>query len=116
MFDINLKLDGLELSSIEEKDLNSIQQWLNSQMYYKKNPIENLLNSKAFYERFLEYYVSECEFFLKIDKKDELVGIIKGRIDFKNPNEVWIWEFVIDEKKKKQGIDRLVLENVLEHF
>lgn len=115
MFDIHINLEDITISSIEREDIIKIQKWIN---YQNCNYIDNTkpLGLKEFYERFLEYYVSEGEFFLKINKKDEIIGILKGRIEFKNPSEVWLWYFLLDTDYRGQGIGSRIIHSVEDYF
>lgn len=115
MFDINIYMDNVLISSIERQDIVKIQKWINYQNYICEDKAERL-GLKEFYERFLEYYVSESEFFLKITKDDEMIGILKGRIEFKNPNEVWIWYFILDNKYRGMGIGSRIIKNIKSYF
>ncbi|MCM0648969.1 GNAT family N-acetyltransferase [Clostridium swellfunianum] len=116
MFDMNVNIDDdIYIRSVKKEDVVSIQKWINNQNY-NLNDKEKPLGLKEIYERFLEYYVSEGEFFLKINKGDALIGILKGRIEFKNPNEVWIWYFLIDKECRNKGIGSKIVEGVENYF
>jgi RimJ/RimL family protein N-acetyltransferase len=115
MFDVHLDLNDLNISSVEKEDIISIQKWINDQNY-GSNDIEKQLGLREFYERFLEYYVSEGEFFLKITKDNNLIGVLKGRIEFKNPTEVWLWYFLIDKDYRGRGIGSEIINSVKEYF
>lgn len=108
MFDINIEFDDIKISSITRDDLSNIQKWINSQ-----DSIYNLthLDLNEMKEIFLQYYINECEFFLKIKKCNELIGIIKGRVEFKNPVEVWILYFIIDKNNRSLGLGTKILNN-----
>ena len=108
MFEINIAYSDIVIKSIEKKDLEQIEKWLSSN--------QNKLSLEEIKDRFLEYYVSECEFFVKIYKKDVFIGLMKGRFEFKNPNEVWINCFLIDEIIRDKGIGSDILENILLYF
>lgn len=115
MFDINVNVEDIRISSIERQDIVKIQKWINYQNHTYEHEREPL-GLKEFYERFLEYYVSENEFFLKITKEDNLIGILKGRIEFKNLNEVWIWYFIIDNKYRRAGYGSRIIKAVESYF
>lgn len=87
MFDVNMKFEDISIISVNKKDLNSIKQLL------------RLNNRKELEDTFLEYYLSECDFFFKILRANNIIGFIKGSIEFKNPNEVWIREFMLSEEE-----------------
>lgn len=115
MFDINIDLDDISISSIEREDIVIIQKWINEQ---NSSNIENEkpLGLKEIYERFLEYYVSESEFFLKIIKDEKLIGVLKGRIEFKTNNEVWFWYFMLDDKLREFGLGSNIIKSVKDYF
>jgi len=69
-----------------------------------------------FYDRYLEYYVSEGEYFLKVLCGSELIGIIKGRIEFKNPNEVWIMCYLIEYKLQHDKMSSTIINEFLKHL
>ncbi len=66
-------------------------------------------------ERFLESYISECEFFLKINKCFKLVGILKGRLEFKNPNEAWLWFFYIDDNYRNTELGNITVKEIMKY-
>ena len=78
MLDIKLTIDNMAILSIQKEDIPYVGDYLESE--YKLQTEELEINN--IYEKFLEYYISENEFFLKInDKKtNEILGIIKGRV------------------------------------
>ncbi|MDP4143854.1 MAG: GNAT family N-acetyltransferase [Bacillota bacterium] len=115
MFDINMQFNDIAISSIEKEDIKAIQQWYNDEKdYFDKN--ENYLEMDELYERFLEYYVSESEFFLKISKHGKLIGIFKGRVEFKNTNKVWIASFIVQHQHKTKEVQDLILKEILNYF
>lgn len=115
MFDISFEFDDINITSLESSDLPHIQKWLNQQSNFYIND-GNPIDSKELHERFLEYYVSEEEFFLKIEKSHKLIGLLKGRIEFKNNNNVWIWYFIIDSSYREKGIGSRILSELRRYF
>jgi hypothetical protein len=114
MFDINIEFDEINISSIENQDLKSVQNWFNNEgLGYKT---ENPLKFNDFYKRFIEYYASECEFFLKINCKQKLIGIVKGRVEFKKDNEVWFTDFLLDNENRNEKISIDILDKVMHYF
>lgn len=112
MLNVELRFDDIYISNIDKKNLPQIQKW----MILQKQLVNDETDLQELEERFLESYISECEFFLKINKKNELIGIIKGRLEFKNPNEVWIWSFYIDDKYKTTNLDDEIITELLNYF
>lgn len=116
MFDVDIIFDDIVISSMQGKDLITAQRWIEYQVQYNDYQKQNYVGLFELYERFLESYVSENEFFLKINKKDELVGILKGRLEFKNPNEVWFWYFLMDNSLSKDGVDKKIINIIIKYF
>lgn len=109
MFDVDIIFDGITVSGIDKSDILKIQHWMNSQ-----RDVE--VNFKDFFERFVEYYMSENEVFLKIERENKILGLLKGRIEFKNNNEFLIWYYIIDDKYRGKGIGSLILNSIQNYF
>lgn len=116
MFDIRLKFENIEILSIEKEDLGYIYKWYVKEESSLHKLQGEAMNENQFYERFLEYYLSECEFFLKIIRDKEFIGIIKGRIDFKNPNEVWLGYMMLDHSFRGMRLGSKVLKAIIKYF
>lgn len=112
MLDVEIGFNDINVSRVEREDLPQIQRWmeLEKQFIGGKNNLEELT------ERFLESYISECEFFLKINKKEDIIGILKGRLEFKIPNEVWIWFFYINNKYRKTSLNIEIIQQLINYF
>lgn len=116
MFDIDIHFEDIIISSIEKEDILAVQRWINKQNLYGEENLNKPLHLEEMIERFLEYYMSENEFFLKIEKENNIIGIFKGRIEFKNPNEILIWCYVIDSEFRRKGLGTKILNNILDNF
>lgn len=116
MFDVNLNFDDVSISSIMKEDIKLIEHLLSSQKCCIDLSTQLTIDRDELYQRFLEYYMNECEFFLKINKAGNLSGILKGRIEFKNPNEVWIWYFLLDDDLKSKDLENRVIDNIMLYF
>ena len=112
MLELEINFNDINVSNVEKKDLTQIQAWMEveKQFAYGENSLEEL------YERYLESYISECEFFLKINKKNELIGILKGRLEFKNPNEVWIWFFYLNNEYRTIDVGVKIIQELINYF
>lgn len=115
MFNIDIKFDDVSIMNVEKEDILKIKNWINKQQDFN---IEARLNYdiKEFYERYLECYVSEGEYFLKVLLGSELIGIIKGRIEFKNPNEVWIMCYLIENGLYEADISNIIINEFSKHL
>ena len=111
MLDLNMQWQDINISNIQKDDVEHIQKWLYKQSEFAEESIYPIEIDKL-YDRFLEYYISENEFFTKIEFEGELIGILKGRVEFKNPSEVWIWCLMIDYDYRGKGIGTSVIKQV----
>lgn len=57
-------------------------------------------------EKYLEVLISSHEFFIGIFSKSDgdLIGVLKGRIDYDNSDEAWIASFIIKKDRRNEGI------------
>lgn len=110
MIDINLIIDNMIISSIQKEDIKYIDSYFKNE-FKSQNEVLGIDN---IYEKFLEYYVSENEFFLKINDKEtnKILGIIKGRVEFKNPHEAWIWSISLNEAIRSKGTGSIILKKL----
>ncbi|MBM7870162.1 ribosomal protein S18 acetylase RimI-like enzyme [Clostridium pascui] len=110
MLGINLIIDNMTILSIQKEDVIYVGDYLKNQCISQNEELE----ISDIYEKFLEYYVSENEFFLKINDKetDEILGIIKGRVEFKNPHEAWIWSISLNKSIRSKGIGSIILKKL----
>jgi hypothetical protein len=115
MFNIDIKFDDISILNVEKKDITNIENWINGQKAFNVDVLDSY-GIKEFYERYLEYYLSEGEYFLKVLSGDKLIGIIKGRIEFKNPNEVWIMCYLIEFRLYGDEIFKTIINEFLKHL
>lgn len=111
MFDIDIKLNDINILNVKRKDILPIHRLL--------LPIKTF-NLRQLYQRFLEYYISENDFFLKIMSDKEIIGIINGRVEFKNLGEVWIGYFYINNNELinmgNMEIENNIISSVMQYF
>lgn len=115
MFDIKIDFEDIRISCININDIVTAQKWLSVQ-----NSIDtcsqNNINPDDFFERYLESLISEGEIFLKICKNSKLIGLLKGRIEFKNPNEVWFQYLFLSKEYRHNGIGSKIISNLCSNF
>jgi len=115
MFNIDIEFDDVNIINVEKEDIIQIENWINNQQDSNIGSKGNYTLNE-FYERYLEYYVSEGEYFLKVLCGSELIGIIKGRIEFKNPNEVWIMCYLIKSELYEVDLSLEIINEFLKHL
>lgn len=115
MFNIRMKVDEFLIENVCPEDVEFLHNWINEQNF-KCDMKLKLGDYSETYESFLESYLSENEFFLKIMKEEKFLGIIKGRIEFVNPSEVWIMHFIIDQNFRGLNIGSQVITHLMKFF
>ncbi|GCD09160.1 GNAT family N-acetyltransferase [Clostridium tagluense] len=115
MFNIDIMFDDVSIMSVEKEDITKIEDWINSKQGFNIDASQDY-GIVDFYERYLEYYVSEGEYFLKVLRDSELIGIIKGRIEFKNPNEVWIMCYLIELGLCDVDVATKIIDEFIKHL
>ncbi len=116
MFEVCINYKDINISNVVLEDIKCIQLWLkekNKLVYYGNN---DYLATSEFNEIFLEYYASESEIFLKIHKENRLIGIFKGRIEFKDKNIVWISCFILEHLYLDNDEGNVILNKILKFF
>lgn len=114
MIDIGFKFKDYVVSSVEEDGLEELNNWI--KINNREDHTCYSLDSQMFYRRFLEYYVTENEFFLEIHKNNELVGVFKGRLELENKKELFIWLFIIKKELRNEGYGSEIVSGVIEYF
>ena len=115
MFNIDIRFDDISILSVEKEDVVTIESWINKQQILNIDAGKNY-DIKDFYERYLEYFLSEGEYFLKVLRRSRLIGVIKGRIEFKNPNEVWIMCYLLELNLYGDHISTTIINKFLNHL
>lgn len=93
MLDINLKYEDIEIANIEKENIEDVFYMMKSNENEANVDYHPLTNVKELEDTFIEYYLSECEFFIKIMYRSYLIGVMKGRAELKS-NEIWILYFL----------------------
>ena len=116
MFKVSINYKDINISSVMMEDIKCIQKWFNekNQLVYYGN--DDYLEISELNEIFLEYYVSESEIFLKIIKEDKLIGLFKGRLEFKDKNIIWISCFVLEHLYLDNNEENVILDEILKFF
>ena len=114
MLNIQFKDEEYEFSSIEEADLDILSEWIKS-----NNDNDNTcysLDNQIFYRRFLEYYMTDSESFIKVCKEDKIVAVFKGRLELEKKRELFIWLFVMDKSLRNKGIGTKIINSIMKYF
>ena len=107
MLEVSLNFDDIKITNILVDDLSEIQ---------KQREYDEQFSLSTLSERFLESLLSECEYFLKISKGGRLLGFIKGRVEFKNPNEAWVWFYHMVEGEEGDLLASEVVKRIFRYL
>lgn len=109
MLTINIQIDNLVFKDITKEDLKDILDLYNqNEENIYATGIDRRMSLEDINEKYLEVLVNSHEFFtgifLKEDDALQMVGVIKGRIDYENSEEAWISSILIDKRYQRLGI------------
>lgn len=114
MVNINFNYENYTFESVKESDFKELIEWMR-----KNNETDDItysLDSQVFYQRFIEYYVTDNECFIIIKKENNIVGVFKGRLDLEDKEELFVWYFTIDRKFRGKGLGSEIIERIIEYF
>ena len=112
MIQINFNYEDYKFSSINEKDVVELNEWIINNG--RESSSCTSLDPQILYRRFLEYYFTEDEVYLKINKANNMIGIFKGRIE--ENSRFFIWLFIIDKELRNKGIGSKLLEELTSYL
>lgn len=109
MLTINKQVDNLIMKDITKEDLRKVMDLYNqNELNIYATGIGRRMSLKDVREKYLEVLVNSHEFFTGIfldqESSLQLIGVIKGRIDYENSEEAWISSMLIDNRYQRQGI------------
>lgn len=129
MLTINYEKDGLSFKDITKEYLEDVLRLYNqNEQNMYATGIDRRMSLKDITEKYLEVLVNSHEFFIGIFFADEsgmkasndLIGVLKGRIDYENSEEAWISSILIDNSYQNKGIGKRAVNAVMhllkEHY
>ena len=114
MLNIQFENEEYEFSSIVESDLDILSEWIKI-----NNDTDNTcysLDEQIFYRRFLEYYMTDSESFIKVCKDNKIVAVFKGRLELESRNRLFIWLFLVDKSLRNKGVGTKIIETIMNYF
>ena len=112
MLDVAFNYNQYKFRGVKECDINILSRWM------KKNNNEDhvsLTDEQILYRRFLEYYITEDEFFIKVIKNEKIYGVIKGNITRENDMELFLWMFIMDKSSRDRGEGKKIIETFFKY-
>ena len=107
MLALNLEIDDFFFRDIKKDELNKVLELYNDvDESIFATGIDRQLSIEEMGEKYLEVLINSYEFFIGIFSKgnEELIGVIKGHIDYDNSEEAWISSFLIKKDFRNTGI------------
>jgi GNAT superfamily N-acetyltransferase len=76
----------------------------------------SLFTIEEIHQRYIETLINSMEFFCCIEYKGIAIGILKGRLESKNPNELCLTSLILLEEYRGLGLGSKILKSVEEYF
>jgi RimJ/RimL family protein N-acetyltransferase len=123
MLTINLSVDDLIIRDITKNNLPEVLRLFNqNEINIYATGIDRPMSYEDISQKYLEVLVNSHEFFAGIFicsqncVKEQMVGVIKGRIDYDNNEEAWISSILIDNSYQKRGIGTKSVSSIISMF
>ncbi len=116
MLTLNLNLGEFIFKNIKKEELDDVLRLYNEDyesMY--ATGIDRDLSIEDIKEKYLEVLVNSYEFFAGIYFKNssDMIGVIKGRIDYDDNEKFWISSFLIGKKYRKEGMGKRCVNEII---
>lgn len=116
MLTLNLEIEDFILRDIKKDELNLVLKLYNeSEESMFATGIDRRLSIEDIKEKYLEVLINSHEFFAGIFMKEdsEMIGIIKGRLDYENSENFWISSFLIGRNHRSEGIGKKCINSLI---
>ena len=115
MLTLNMQLDNLIFKDITKEDLGDVLDLYNqNEQNIYATGIDRRMSLEDINEKYLEVLVNSHEFFTGIFLSEgtglQMIGVIKGRIEYENSEEAWISSILIDNRYQRLGIGTKTVE------
>ncbi|MBW6408837.1 GNAT family N-acetyltransferase [Clostridium weizhouense] len=114
MVNIEFYCEEFKITSVKRDDIDKLNEWIKLNDNFNEDVFS--LDKQLFYRRFLEYYLTEEELFLKIEKDNHIYGVFKGRFELEGKSELFIWLYLIDFRFRNMGFGNKILKEILDYF
>lgn len=119
MLSLNIHADTVYFKDIKLEHLPQILKWYNKIDDFKfATGIDKPMTLENLMEKYAEVAICINEFFVGIycQKDNQMIGILKGRLEYENKNSVWISSIVIDQVFQNKGYGSLSIKMLLDHL
>ena len=119
MFSLNIQEQTVYFKDIKLEHLPQILKWYNKIGDFKfATGIDEPLTLEVLTRKYAEVAICINEFFVGIYTvaENEMIGILKGRLEYENKYAVWISSIVIDSNYQRRGYGSSSIELALNYF
>lgn len=117
MLTLNLEIEDFLLRDIKKDELDlALKLYNESEESMFATGIDRRLSIDDVKEKYLEVLINSHEFFAGIfmKKDSEMIGIIKGRLDYENSENFWISSFLIGRNHRSEGIGKRCINSLID--
>lgn len=111
MLNLSFNYYPIYVKSVEASDIESISDMLNKDSSISSMVERKSISVQKLRLRFIEYFISDDDFFLKIQYGTQIIGIIKGRINYEDLS-AWISLFYVESGYRRRGIGKYVYREI----
>lgn len=119
MYSLNIASEKVFFKDIKPADLPLILNWYNNIEYFMyATGVSSPITLEILTRKYAEVAICSSEFFVGIFQKTggRMVGILKGSLQYKNRDAVWISSIVIETTQQKKGYGTAAIELLLAHL
>ncbi|MCX8131745.1 MAG: GNAT family N-acetyltransferase [Clostridia bacterium] len=119
MFSLNIQNDAIFFKDIKLEHLPYILQWYNKVDDFKfATGIDTPMTLEMLTKKYAEVAICSNEFFVGIFDRCEskMIGILKGRLHYKEKDAVWISSLAIDSQYQRRGFGSSALSLLLSYL
>ncbi len=108
---MNIKIFEANMNDLNDDLINLYIEGYNIHKRSRKDIFSDKTNEEL-KERLISQLESDIEKFLVIKVDDKILGYLSYKINEKSIKTVWVDEFIIDEKERKKGYGRLLINEL----
>jgi RimJ/RimL family protein N-acetyltransferase len=117
MIPVNVKKENFIIRNIEASDLKAVLNCINeAEENFKTLGRDISLDYYELEQRYLESLMNSLEYFCGIYFEEKLIGIVKGRIENRAEEELWILSYLLLQEYRNKGIGTKILKGIEEYF
>lgn len=114
---IYLQLDNYIIKNIDSNDIMKVVNCVNQDMEsYVSLGRGSEFSIEDIKQRYIETLASTMDFFCGIYSSNELIGILKGRIENKSSTELWILSYILLKEYRNNKIGSYILNRLEDYF